>query len=238
MNSYSPTNTYYILYFSSKGIAKNMNVVTSTCPITKKKTTIHIASKIKVNGMKGDSELTIMPNYLSKEVCHSLATTIRTSDLLRQYFRKRKKSDDMQPGWKEPRLMLLCHEDASSFDLSGRSPGYGYRDVRISGIPYDAIPELQEVAEQFAKGCGVPCWDLGVNIVFLTNDQGKVGWHSYQQGEKYIGCIILEITEEPRPVNIKQKVKKGIEVNFANHSLKLGMGSYYGMNGAMGRFFS
>ena len=71
--------------------------------------------------------------------------------------------------------MILCHEDASSFELSDFSPGYGYRDVRISGIPYDGIPGLQKVAEQFAKEYGVPCWNLGVNVVFLTNGRDKVG---------------------------------------------------------------
>ena len=81
-----------------------------------------------------------MPNYRVKEVCHSLASTIRTSEFLHQYFQKRKKSDDMQLGWKKPHIMILCHEDASSFDLSDSSPGYGYKDVRISGIPYDGIP--------------------------------------------------------------------------------------------------
>jgi hypothetical protein len=157
VNSYSLTNANYISNFDSKGIATNMNVITSTCHISRKKTTIHIVSKIRVNGMKGDSELTIMPNYLAKEVCHSLATMIWTSEFLRQYFQKRKKSDDMQLGWKEPCLMIVCHEGASSVDLSDFSPGYGYRDVRISGILYDGIPGLQKVAEQFAKECGVPC---------------------------------------------------------------------------------
>ena len=62
--------------------------------------------------------------------------------------------------------MILFHEDSSSFDLTESGPGYGYRDVRICGIPYNAIPGLQTIADQFAKECGVPGWNLGVNAVF------------------------------------------------------------------------
>ena len=210
-----------------------MNVIISTCPRTKEKTIIPISSKIKVDGMKGESELTIKPKYLCKEVCQSLAATIRESPHLRQYFQKRIPNDNTQPGWEEPRLMILFHEDSSSFDLTESGPGYGYRDVRICGIPYDAIPGLQTIADQFAKECGVPGWNLGVNAVFLTNGRDKVGWHSDQQGEEYVGCIILDNTEVPRPVKIKEKVKRGNGADFASLSLQLGVGSYYCMNGAM-----
>ena len=101
--------------------------------------------------MKGESELTIKPNYLQKEDCQSLASAIRESSYSRQYFQKRNTNDNMQLGWEEPRLMILFHEDTSSFDLFESGPGYRYRDVRICGIPYDAIPGLQTIADQFAK---------------------------------------------------------------------------------------
>ena len=53
----------------------------------KERNTIHIASKVKFNRMKGDSELTIKPSYLVKKVYHSLsATTIRKSKHFCQYF--------------------------------------------------------------------------------------------------------------------------------------------------------
>ena len=52
--------------------------------------------------------------------------------------------------------MILCHKDASTFNLSESGPGYGYQDVRICGIPYDAIPRWQKIADEFAKECGVP----------------------------------------------------------------------------------
>ena len=119
------------------------------------------------------------------------------------------------------------------FDLADSGPGYGYKDVRIRGIPYDIIPGLQEIAEQFTKECGGPGWNLGVNADFLTNGQGKVDWHSDQQGEGCVGCIVLDTTDEPRLVNMKQKVKRGNQANFASLCLKLGVGSYHGMNRAM-----
>ena len=88
-----------------------------------------IMPKMKVGGMKGKSELTIQPNYLSKEICDSLSEKNRKSQYLRQYHRKRKINDDMRPGWPEPRIMMLCREDASSPALSDVGPGYSYRDV-------------------------------------------------------------------------------------------------------------
>ena len=36
-----------------------------------------IMPKMKVDGMKGKSELTIQPNYLSKEICDGLSENIR-----------------------------------------------------------------------------------------------------------------------------------------------------------------
>jgi len=60
-----------------------------------------------------------------------------------------------------------------------------------------------------------------------------VGWHSDQHGKEYVGCIILENTEVPRPVKIKQKMKTGNGADYASLSLQLGVGSYYCMNRAM-----
>ena len=129
--------------------------------------------------------------------------------------------------------MVLCHEDASSSALSDCGPGYSYKDVSIRGIHSDAIPGLQQIAKRFAKECGVPCWNLGVNAVFLTSGRDKVGWHSDKQGEVVVGCIILTTTDDPRPLNIKEKLKKGIASRFESLSLKLGVGAYYVINGPM-----
>ena len=56
------------------------------------------------------------------------------------------------------------------------------------------------MSKRFAEERGVPCWNLGVNIVVLTSGLDKIGWHSDQQGEKYVGCIILDTPNDPRPV--------------------------------------
>ena len=117
--------------------------------------------------------------------------------------------------------------------LSDFGPGYFYKAVSILGIHYDAIPRLQQITKQFAKECRVPGWNLGVNDVFLTNGLDKVGWHSDKQGEVVVGCIILTTTDDPRPLDIKEKLKKGIVARFESLSLKLGVGAYYVMNGPM-----
>ena len=89
------------------GISNTMNAIIKTCPHTKKKTSMRIMSKMKVGGMKGKSELTIQPDYLSKEICDSLSANIRNSKYLCQIIAKGK-NYDMHPGWLEPRIMMLC----------------------------------------------------------------------------------------------------------------------------------
>jgi hypothetical protein len=54
------------------GKSNIINVIIKTCPHTKKKTSMMIMSKMKVDGMKGNSELIIQPNYLSKDICGNL----------------------------------------------------------------------------------------------------------------------------------------------------------------------
>ena len=83
-----------IIEFSDAGsddISNDVNAIISTCPHTKERTIIQLTSKMKVDGMKGKSELTIQPNYLSKEICDNLSANIQNSNYLRQYHRKRKK---------------------------------------------------------------------------------------------------------------------------------------------------
>ena len=77
-------------------------MILSTCLHTNLRTIIPIASKMTVDRMKGKSELTNMPHYLTKDVCQSLAATINKLAHLRQYYEKQKINDEMQPGWEDP----------------------------------------------------------------------------------------------------------------------------------------
>ena len=100
LNAESVTHYIYIFFIHQDPTCdnKNINILISTSPHTKVKTLTRLTTKITVKGMKGDSELTVKPDYLSKELCNSLSDKIRQSMHLRQYYHKRQKNDEMRPG--------------------------------------------------------------------------------------------------------------------------------------------
>ena len=85
-----------------------MNAIIKTCPRTKKKTAMRLMSKMKVDGIKGKSELTIQPNYLSKEICDASLQIFETQINCVNIIAKGKRMMTFALVC----IMMSCHEDS------------------------------------------------------------------------------------------------------------------------------
>lgn len=182
--------------------------------------TTTIDATTEVEGLLGQSQLTVHPRYLPPEVCESLVSSVLDSGFLRQYQRYGGTYD-------EPRLHVLCSQNASPID-SETGPGYCYKDVHMKAIQLDKIPGLETVATELAAFLGVSRWGIGVDVVVYASGADGMGYHAdNSQGETIIACITLQNTEKPRPVLIKPND------DGCKYKLLLGAGSLYVMNADM-----
>ena len=64
---------------------------------------------------------------------------------------------------------MLFHEDAGPINMTKPGPSYNYKDVSMKGIPYNNLPDIKELANQFACKCNVTSWNIEINVVHLTS---------------------------------------------------------------------
>ena len=204
------------------------NMLTIIQPNTPNKH-IQITGAVQPPGLVGNSQLTILPNYIPPINCSMLRDELLRSNLFRQYTRG--------DTWEEPRLHVLFHASATSDDMQTTGIGYVYKDVQMKAHPMDTIPGLREFSDDLARALSVDQWGLGVECVLYGSGDDRMGFHADDsQGETIIAALVLEDTgNTPRTVTIKPNEE--YQSCHNSYRLQLSQGTVYIMNGEMQKYY-
>jgi alkylated DNA repair dioxygenase AlkB len=111
-------------------------------------------------------------------------------------------------GTKEPRAHFLLHEHAPDHDIDDetkKSPGYKYGQITMKARPLHLLPHLQDLSDWLKVHCGVPCWNIGVDVVSYRDGRDSIGFHAdNDQEEEHIVTVIVTSPPKPRQIVFKR----------------------------------
>lgn len=125
-------------------------------------------------------------------------------------------------GTNEPRAHFLLHERApghSIDDERNKSPGYKYGRITMKARPLHLLPHLQEFSLWLKGMFGVPCWNIGVDVVSYRDGRDSIGFHAdNDQEEELIVTVLITSPPKPRRVIFKRMPEAEKGKKLRNHN--------------------
>jgi SAD/SRA domain/2OG-Fe(II) oxygenase superfamily len=152
---------------------------------------------VEVNAELGGT-IAVWPELISEATAESIASEAFTSNRFRRY---------KVNGGFEPRVHYLLHDEATDDFDGADQPGYRYSGVNMKSR------RLQSFSTSLAKLCGVPSFNIGVDVVLYRAGKDKIGKHADDtQGEDRVMSVVVKSPNTPRHIVIEpQKPKVGDE---------------------------
>lgn len=149
-------------------------------------------------------KIDVWPQLIGEATAESISAEAFASNQFRRY--------KVNNGF-EPRLHYLLHDEATDDFEGADQPGYRYSGVNMKSRPLQSFPALHRLSVSLATLCGVPSFNIGVDVVLYRAGKDKIGKHADDtQGEDRVMSVVVKSPNTPRHIVIEpQKPKVGDE---------------------------
>jgi 2OG-Fe(II) oxygenase superfamily/SAD/SRA domain len=137
-------------------------------------------------------KIDVWPQLLSEDTAEAISSEAYASNQFRRY--------KVQGGF-EPRVHYLLHDEATDDFDGADQPGYRYSGVNMKSRRLQNFPALHQLSKTLAKLCGVPSFNIGVDVVLYRAGKDKIGKHADDtQGEDRVLSVVVKSPNTPRHI--------------------------------------